>query len=133
MVIVLVTVFALGSTTSSMLNYLQVEINVDEDKYMEDWHRHRMSASLILRFEEYVQRHVLRDSEQTSSRHDSSKMLRDEDDSSQVSKLSGTTGTPNRFNYDYGAQVEMTESNHLEYVKLAKSGRTESLFDYGGQ
>jgi hypothetical protein len=126
MVIVLVTVFALGTTTEFMLNYLGIEINVDEDKYMEDWHRERMSASLILRFEEYVQSYVLRDSEQTSSRHGSSKMLRDEDDNSHVSKLSGATPD----DYNYGAHIEMTESNHLEHVRLR--GRKESLFDYGG-
>jgi hypothetical protein len=124
MVIVLVTVFALGTTTEFMLNYLGIEVNVDEDKYMDDWHRERRSSSLILRFEEYVQRHVLRDSEQTSPRHGSSKILQDEDDN--MSKLSAAT--PDGFNY--GAQVEMTESNHLEYIR--QRGRRESLFDYGG-
>jgi sodium/hydrogen exchanger 8 len=60
MVIVLITVFGLGSTTESVLNFLKIEMNVDETKYMEAWHTARSEDGLILRFEELVQQHVIR-------------------------------------------------------------------------
>jgi NhaP-type Na+/H+ or K+/H+ antiporter len=60
MVIVLITVFGLGSTTESALNFLNIEMNVDETKYMEAWHNARTEDGLILRFEELVQQHAIR-------------------------------------------------------------------------
>lgn len=61
MAIILLTVFIMGASTELVMNYLQIEMNVDEDRYMENWHRERRSATLILQFESYLRSHVVRD------------------------------------------------------------------------
>jgi NhaP-type Na+/H+ or K+/H+ antiporter len=62
MIIVLVTVFGLGSTTEAMLNLLHIEMNIDEDQYSEDWARERPTAGLQLqRFEAYIRTFTDRD------------------------------------------------------------------------
>lgn len=60
MVIVLVTVFGLGSTTEAALNWLDIEMNVDEGQYMEAWHRERSEDGLILQVETVLQHYALR-------------------------------------------------------------------------
>jgi hypothetical protein len=60
MVIILVTVFALGGTTKAMLAFLQIETDVDEEKYMENWHKERRSATILLRIEDLIHRNVVR-------------------------------------------------------------------------
>ena len=91
-----------------MLNYLRIEVDVDEEKYMEDWHRERRSASLVLRLEGYIQSKVLR--EPSSPRHS------DDDDH------------PERFDYDAHVETD-DEADTLERVE---KNRRHSLFDYGG-
>lgn len=118
MVIILVTVFGLGSTTELMLSYLQIESNVDEDKYMETWHLERRSASLILCFDEFVQRNVVRREE-----------LLDE-----VSEDGGSSQDdthPQQVQHHYDTHVEMTASDHFD--RISKKPKKESLFDYGGK
>lgn len=41
MVIVLVSIIIMGGATESLLNCLGIEMGVDEDEYMEEWHRQR--------------------------------------------------------------------------------------------
>lgn len=118
MVIILATVFGLGSTTELMLSYLQIESNVDEDKYMENWHRERRSASLILRFEEFVQRNVVRREE----------LL---DEVSEDEESSQDKASPRVLQHPYDAHVEMTASDHFD--RITKKQKKESLFDYGGK
>ena len=60
MVIVLVTVFGLGSTTEAALNCLNIEVNVDEDKYMTAWFAERSQDGLILQVEGVLQEYALR-------------------------------------------------------------------------
>jgi len=130
MIIVLVTVFTLGTTTEMFLNYLQIEVNVDEDKYMENWHRERKPANMILRLEEMIQRNVVRDAQQDGIDDGlPTKVLRDDDDASQQSKFS----TDDEF--AYGAHVEVTTADHLKHVDSLirhRKKRRESLFDFGG-
>jgi len=41
MVIVLVSIIIMGGVTESLLHFLGIEMGVDEDDYMEEWHRQR--------------------------------------------------------------------------------------------
>ena len=45
--IVLVTVFALGTTTAAALKLLQIDVNVDEEEYMEDWLQKQRTANIL--------------------------------------------------------------------------------------
>jgi len=60
MFIVLVTVFVLGGSTEFMLSFLDIEVDVDEEKYMENWHQERRSANILLRLEDAIHRNVCR-------------------------------------------------------------------------
>jgi NhaP-type Na+/H+ or K+/H+ antiporter len=40
-VIVLVTIIVMGGATEHLLRYLEIEMDVDEDDYMENWHKKR--------------------------------------------------------------------------------------------
>jgi len=111
--IVLFTVFFMGTTTEIVLNGLNIEMNVDEDKYMEAWHSERRSANLLLRVEEFIQRRVMREPSMV--------MTPKMDDQSQTTEQ----------HYQY--HVEMTESDHLERMDQMGFKRRESLFDFGGQ
>ena len=39
--IVLGTIVVMGGMTETLLKYLEIEMDVDEDEYMEDWHKQR--------------------------------------------------------------------------------------------
>lgn len=105
------------------LNSLKIEMNVNEGKYMEDWHRQRKSANLILRMEEYIQQRVVRLRDHESS----IPQLLNDDNVSQVSGMA----PGNQFHYD--AHTEIEASGRVENVDENYGGtRRESLFDYGG-
>lgn len=116
MVIVLVTVFLLGSTTELMLNALKIDMNVDEERYMEDWHQQRQSDGMILRFEELVNHHAVRD--------------QDEDEPA-IHPM-----TPAHHDSDHHLPVEMTASRHFAHAEEMGYERHKrkkgSLFDFGG-
>jgi hypothetical protein len=110
--------------TELALNSLKIEMNVNEEKYMEDWHRQRKSANLILRMEEYIQQRVVR----TSIDHESSIPQSLSDDN--VSQVSGMA-PDNQFHHD--AHTEIEASGRVENADENYGGtRRESLFDYGG-
>jgi NhaP-type Na+/H+ or K+/H+ antiporter len=134
MVIVLVTVFALGGTTEMVLNHLEIESNVDEDGYMEDWHRQRSSNHRVLAFEAFLHKHFVRSSnttlDTTSSPNANAKSsieVSDNDDA-----LIQSAG-------GYHMHVEITEAEHFDTVvdmgspppPSSPTKRRESLFDYG--
>jgi len=54
MVIVLFTVFCMGGTTTMMLRLLKIQVDVDESKYMEDWHTQRKPGMILRRVDEIV-------------------------------------------------------------------------------
>jgi len=123
MLIVLVTVFALGSTTEVMIKVLNIDMNVDEDKYMEDWHQQRESAGLILQFEEFVQQHAVR-ADSLSVQNSQ------EQDGSGRPPSQRSLGTAS-----YHAHVEVTESQHLrnlDEMGYPRTRKRNSVFDYGG-
>ena len=130
MLIVLFTVFALGSTTELVLNLLQIEMDVDENKYMENWHRERRSANLIRRFEEFVRRHVVRAELSCASSHST----RSSPGSQSEDNLSVGMAEDAII---YNGHIEQSEAGgDLDISNTASYGRRkrkESLFDYGSR
>ena len=115
MVIVLVTVFALGGTTEMVLNRLEIETNVDEEGYMNDWHRQRSSHPMVLAFEAFLYKHFVRSNTSDAP-------------SSESTKVSDEDG------HEYQVHVEITELEHLDTIKNKSSPKKkESLFDYGAK
>lgn len=64
MAIVLVTVFMLGGTTEVALNCLKIDMKVDEEEYMDEWHRQRQQNTVILQLEEKLNEYVVRQDEE---------------------------------------------------------------------
>ena len=115
MAIVLVTVFLLGGATELLLNHLKIEMNVDEDRYMESSPNSRLLQGKLRTFEKnFVQRFVLRDFQPMESFCD--------DTSLRHPSAMETTA-------DYQQQFEVSETEHLETVFQMK--KKESLYDYG--
>jgi NhaP-type Na+/H+ or K+/H+ antiporter len=123
MVIILVTVFFLGSTTGTMLNWLEIAMNVDEERYMDNWHQERRSASLLLQLNDIIQRNFVRQ------------------ESSALPQVSPRAGSPRHAispiesppSMDY-SNVEVTEERHFENMdEMGGSPRRRetSLFDFG--
>lgn len=109
MVIVLVTVFILGGTTSFVLTCLNIEMNVDEERYMENWHQERTSATILLLFEDIIRRNVVR-----------------QDDGMQ-SFSPTSAGSPN-------ISIDFAEDHHFRTMNQnlpCSPTRRHSLFDYG--
>jgi NhaP-type Na+/H+ or K+/H+ antiporter len=109
MAIVLITIFLLGSTTECMLNFLGIDMDVNEEKYMEEWHKQRSADGTILRLEAFVNKHALR--------CDDANFMDD-----QVKHSNTDLSSPRRM-----------ESNDIAYYDdHPLILRKESLFDFGG-
>jgi sodium/hydrogen exchanger 8 len=50
MVIILATIVLMGGAMEHILNHLKIEMNVDEDEYMKEWHRRRKFKGYFHRF-----------------------------------------------------------------------------------
>jgi sodium/hydrogen exchanger 8 len=132
--IVLFTVFFLGGTTEMALKCLKVEVNVDEAVYMEKWHLQRQQDGLILSFEEFVNRHAVRQDVQIDSDH-----WHEQGESNHNNE-----GGHHRRSVSMASDIchqplEMTASHHFErieamgYVRGINATRSRgSLFDFGG-
>lgn len=123
MLIILFTIFAMGSTTSAALKWLKIERNVDEAAYMEDWHRTRRSVNAFVRFEAWVQQTVVRQPD--SQRHlQVDTTLTTE----QVIDHRSNTNTPSTC-------IEMTDHHDLSTSMNSTTSfgapSRESLFDIG--
>lgn len=128
--IVLVTVFALGSTTELVLSLLEIEMNVDEDEYMEDWYRSRRPATLIRRFEAFVRRHTVR----TAPSNDIDGVQTSDNSYHGVGSSPARNGAMESGEQTlYAAHTDMSESNHSENTAGRPRKRKESLFQYGGK
>jgi hypothetical protein len=62
MCIVLITVFGLGSTTELALNWLGIEMNIDEGLYMEAWHQEQSEDGLLIRIQDQLKHYAVRSS-----------------------------------------------------------------------
>lgn len=126
MVIVLVTVFGLGSTTEAALNYLKIEMNVDEDSYMEAWHRERSQDGFILQVEGVFQQYALRSG---------TSMALNTEDERPVAMTPGGDAIASDFHHhhdtDEGDRSGMMEAGTQCPPRGKK--KKESVFDYGNK
>jgi sodium/hydrogen exchanger 8 len=115
MMIVLVTVFLFGSTTTFLLNFLKIETEIDEEKYMENWHRERRSANILLRVEDFIQRLVVR-----------------KDAFHPVSPAMSHSVSPETMEYsNIGEEEERNSQNAESSLTSSQTRSPRSLFDFG--
>lgn len=158
MAIVLITVFAFGSTTEPMLNMLKIDMNVDENKYMDDWNKKRQQASCILRWEEFIQRHVTRE-ETCNEQYTHSKVSTNDQDETSCRHIASSDDDDNKNKTDVRNDEKMqhqivgddvvdeeklgimhegirqgytSPSNHGSKRQLHSRRVETSLFDFGG-
>lgn len=125
MVIVLVTVFCLGSTTEAALNCLRIEMNVDEDRYMEAWHRVRSEDGLILQVDEVLRTYA--------SREEAIAVNTDEDRGSMAAgEASIASGFQHHHpEHDHGPEDALDHSDSSSHMRARR--KRESVFDYGNK
>ena len=126
MVIVLVTVFGLGSTTEAALNCLRIEMNVDEDRYMEAWHRVRSEDGLMLQVEEVLQNYALRTETPIA-------VNTDEDHGSMAAgEASIASGFQHHHpEHEHGSEHGLDHSDSSQQLRVRR--KKESVFDYGNK
>mmetsp|Transcript_15307 Transcript_15307/g.35288 ORF Transcript_15307/g.35288 Transcript_15307/m.35288 type:complete len:676 (-) Transcript_15307:368-2395(-) len=132
MAIILITVFGLGLTTECALSWFNIDVGVDEKKYMQSYLREPIASNALLNMERrFVKRCVIRDFDIMES------IRRD------VQRTHDTSWSPTMVIRDCRPcvhsieAIEMTESGYLGAVEdddmtIQKLVRTDSLFDYGG-
>ena len=132
MAIILITVFVLGLTTECALSWFNIDVGVDEKKYMQSYLREPIASNTLLNFERrFVKRCVIRD-------FDIMESIRKDIQRSHEGHSSPTMVIRDRRPCVNGIEaIEMTESGYLDGVEdddvtIQKLVRTDSLFDYGG-
>jgi NhaP-type Na+/H+ or K+/H+ antiporter len=126
MAVVLITVFLLGSTTELALSWFNIDVGVDEKKYMQSYVREPIVSNVLTNFERrYIKPCVIRDFViMESIRKD---VQRNEEVRTQPFRR--------RHHHPIEPTIEMTESGYLDCVDedetVEKLIRTDSLFDYG--
>ncbi|KAG7374479.1 Na+/H+ antiporter NhaP like protein [Nitzschia inconspicua] len=127
MAVVLITVFLLGSTTELALSWFNIDVGVDEKKYMQSYVREPIVSNAITNFERrYIKPCVIRDFViMESIRKD---VQRHEEVRAQQSRR-------RCYHPPVEPTIEITESGYLDCVDeeetVEKLVRTDSLFDYG--
>mmetsp|Transcript_14248 Transcript_14248/g.34130 ORF Transcript_14248/g.34130 Transcript_14248/m.34130 type:complete len:691 (-) Transcript_14248:755-2827(-) len=140
MIIVLASVFGLGSTTEFMLNKLQIDMNIDESAYMENWSRGVRRGGWIVQWEDYLYRTVVRGASHVSvpaGEHDGDENgmggIRVSTPTSAHVEPSSVPRTPST---EYHTQVDGDETDHPAEVDLdprQHHRRQKSVFDYGAK
>lgn len=132
MAIILITVFGLGLTTECALSWFNIDVGVDEKKYMQSYLREPIASNTLLNFERrFVKRCVIRD-------FDIMESIRKDVQRTHENHLSPTMMIRDRSPCVNGIEaIEITESGYLgcvedEDMAIQKLVRTDSLFDYGG-
>lgn len=131
MAIILITVFVLGLTTECALSWFNIDVGVDEKKYMQSYLREPIASNTLLNFERrFVKRCVIRD-------FDIMESIRNDIQRSHDHHSSPTMVIRDTRPRGQGIEaIEITESGYLDGVEgdltLQKLVRTDSLFDYGG-
>ena len=140
MAVVFISVFALGGTTEYMLKYLDIEMDVDEDSYMESWSREGRSGRLIKRLDEFIANLVVRsdapmvhsvpiesDAPKELILEPASPSVRDQGDGSSSKRDSPTA--------DFHSHLDESSSLSGTKGELSSSSRRRrrqsSVFDYG--
>ena len=129
MAIVLFTVFFFGCTTEVALNAFQIEMMVDEEKYMEE-NGTADKMDYINEFEKkYIYPRIIRDYARpcrgTGVELQNVSVVQDQDTIDTQEK--GRNGSPNRL----ARPQNMSQPYHLEQVESAKRRKQRSLYDYG--
>lgn len=132
MAIILITVFGLGLTTECALSWFNIDVGVDEKKYMQSYLREPIASNALINFERrFVKRCVIRD-------FDIMESIRKDVQRTHDNHSSPTMVIRDRRPCVNGIEaIEMTESGYLgcvedEDMAIHKLVRTDSLFDYGG-
>ena len=132
MAIILITVFVLGLTTECALSWFNIDVGVDEEKYMQSYLREPIASNTLLNLERrFVKRCVIRD-------FDIMESIRRDVQRTHESHSSPTMVLRDRRPCAHGIEaIEITESGYLggvedDDITIQKLVRTDSLFDYGG-
>ncbi len=132
MAIILITVFVLGLTTECALSWFNIDVGVDEKKYMQSYLREPIASNRLLNLERrFIKRCVIRD-------FDIMESIRKDIQRTHEGHSSPTMVMRERRPCVHGIEaIEMTESGYLDGVEdddvtIQKLVRTDSLFDYGG-
>jgi NhaP-type Na+/H+ or K+/H+ antiporter len=120
MCIVLVTVFGLGSTTESTLNLLRIEMDVNEDQYMEVWHQEQSEDGLIVSVEERLKQYAIRTTTPIA--------IHAEDDHD-TSMAPGEASIATGFRHHRDADGAVGTDPSLHHRGRRKPG--DSVFDFG--
>ena len=132
MAIILITVFVLGLTTECALSWFDIDVGVDEKKYMQSYLREPIASNTLLTLERrFVKRCVIRD-------FDIMESIRKDIQRTHDMPSSPMMVVRDRKPFAHGVEaIEMTESGYLDGVEdddmtIQRLVRTDSLFDYGG-
>lgn len=143
MMIVLITVFCMGGATEAVLQWLNIEMNVNEEEYMKAWQQSEQAPApgfwtyLDKRF---VQQYVIRDHDTAASSLESLSSLPTVAKNSPVHAKQQTLQRHGHNSSDRvlpTLSIEMTESNHYDTLQEmgipvpSPARRKTSLFDYG--
>jgi solute carrier family 9 (sodium/hydrogen exchanger), member 8 len=118
MMIVLTTVFVLGGTTELALNFLSIDMNIDENNYVVGSSRVPPMVAFMIDFENrYIMGCVVRKPAQTNG------------GDSEMMASSPSTSIPD----DYNPYVEMTVTDHARKLKMMayQDQQAESVYDFG--
>lgn len=132
MAIILITVFVLGLSTECALSWFNIDVGVDEKKYMQSYLREPIASNALINLERrFLKRCVIRD-------FDIMESIRKDVQRSHDNYSSPTMVIRDRRSCVNGIEaIEITESGYLGGVEdddmtIHKLVRTDSLFDYGG-
>lgn len=130
MAIVLATLFLLGSTTECALKVLGIDVDVDEDKYMEEWHQQRQSDGSLLKLEAFIRRHAVRVPERNTPKSYNDRIA------NQNSEADGSYAMQYSQSHSFGRDVAIP-AEHIDLCNYDETDhmmiwRKESLFDFGG-
>jgi len=131
MAVILITVFGLGMTTECALSWFDIDVGVDEKKYMQSYLREPIASNRLINLERrFVKRCVIRD-------FDIMESIRKDVQRTHEGHSSPTMVMRDRRPCHGIEAIEITESGYLGGVQddemtIQKLVRTDSLFDYGG-
>jgi hypothetical protein len=130
MMIVLVTVFCLGATTTPVLEYLDIETNIDEDDYMDSWSTERSMPSFILKIEKFIEQHVVRTE---PAYHEALDQVDEDDEADTPSNPSLNADFGGRRSLRSSMRNSWTDDAGLRRSSLSQSMRwaEPSLYDTG--
>ena len=126
MAIVLITVFALGSTTETMLSYWDIQTGVDEDEYMDSWNAQASMPELVLKFENFIEKHVIREDHLNFVQHHGAALDTTDDDDDDDSEEMDTYLT-HSVRYPNNVSIHHARNTAIAHTLSSRGG----IFDFG--